>query len=236
MSQARGQSVRPREQHLHPLPIRIMHWTNAVAMFIMIGSGWRIYNSEAIFPELLPYVPHQITLGGDFYLSLALRGEPGLAGALLWHFAGLWLLILNFVVYLGYGGLSGRFRRQLLPIRPRAVLSDFLEAARFRLPHRLGVYNSVQRLLYVGVLVVTAVTILSGLAIWKPVQLQELTWLLGGFQSARTVHFLGMAGIVLFVIVHLALVALVPRTLPPMIVGTARIHDGDRSRAAGEPS
>jgi thiosulfate reductase cytochrome b subunit len=140
----------------------------------------------------------------------------------------MWLLVINFLVYLTYGVVSGRFRRKLLPLRPAEIWRDVIAAATFRLPHAVGVYNAVQRLLYVGVLALITLTILSGLAIWKPVQFQELTWLLGGFQSARVIHFLGMAGIVLFVAVHLALVALVPRTLPPMITGYARVHGDPR--------
>jgi thiosulfate reductase cytochrome b subunit len=207
---------------INPLIPRLCHWINALAIFIMVGSGWRIYNSEPIVPGLIPYFNHHYTLGGDFELSFKLHQEPGLAGATLWHFAGMWLLVINFLVFVGYGLLSGRFRRRLLPLRSREILRDFLAALTFRLPHETGVYNAVQRLLYVGVLALITLTILSGLAIWKPVQLQELTWLLGGFQSARVVHFLGMTGIVLFVIVHLALVALVPRTLATMVTGYAR--------------
>jgi thiosulfate reductase cytochrome b subunit len=207
---------------VNPAIPRLCHWVNALAIFIMVGSGWRIYNSEPIVPGLIPYFNHHVTLGGDFELSFKLHGEPGLAGATLWHFAGMWLLVTNFLVYVAYGLVSGRFRSKLLPLRPREILRDFLAALTFRLPHQVGVYNSVQRLLYVGVLGLIALAILSGLAIWKPVQLQELTWLLGGFESARVVHFLCMTGIVLFVVVHLALVALVPRTLITMVTGTAR--------------
>jgi thiosulfate reductase cytochrome b subunit len=207
---------------VNPLVPRVCHWLNALAIFVMVGSGWRIYNSDQIFPHLIPYFPHQFTLGGDFELSFKLHGEPGLAGALLWHFAGMWLLVLNFLVYLGYGIASGRFRLRLLPIRPREVLRDLIAALTFKLGHETGVYNAVQRLLYVGVLGLIGLAILSGLAIWKPVQLHELTWVLGGFQSARVIHFLCMSGIVAFVVVHLALVALVPRTLVTMITGYAR--------------
>lgn len=212
---------RIRVNHLVP---RLCHWVNALAIFIMVGSGWRIYNSDPIVPGLIPYFNHHYTLGGDFELSFKLHGEPGLAGATLWHFAGMWLLVINFLVYVAYGLVSGRFRRKLLPLRPREILRDFLAALTFRLPHEIGVYNAVQRLLYVGVLGLITLAILSGLAIWKPVQLQELTWLLGGFQSARAIHFLCMAGIVLFVVVHLALVALVPRTLATMVTGNARVN------------
>ena len=203
---ASSTSAAPRIR-VNPLTPRLCHWVNALAIFIMVGSGWRIYNSEPIVPGLIPYFNHHVTLGGDFELSFKLHGEPGLAGATLWHFAGMWLLVTNFLVYVAYGLVSGRFRSKLLPLRPREILRDFLAALTFRLPHQVGVYNSVQRLLYVGVLGLIALAILSGLAIWKPVQLQELTWLLGGFESARVVHFLCMTGIVLFVVVHLALVA-----------------------------
>jgi len=209
---------------VNPLVARLCHWVNALAIFIMVGSGWRIYNSDPIVPGLIPYFNHHYTLGGDFELSFKLHGEPGLAGATLWHFAGMWLLVINFLVYVAYGLVSGRFRRKLLPLRPREILRDFVAALSFRLPHEVGVYNAVQRLLYVGVLGLITFAILSGLAIWKPVQLKELTWLLGGFQSARVIHFLCMVGVVLFVIVHLALVALVPRTLATMVTGNAHVH------------
>ena len=131
----------------------------------------------------------------------------------------MWLLVVNFAVYLAYGFASGHFRRDFLPLGPRAVLADFVAALRFRLAHRLGHYNAVQKAAYVGVLAAMLLTVLSGLSIWKPTQFQELTWLFGGFDNARVVHFLGMAAIVAFILVHLALVILVPKTLVAMIVG-----------------
>jgi thiosulfate reductase cytochrome b subunit len=96
---------------------------------------------------------------------------------------------------------------------------DFTDALRFRLEHRLGVYNAVQKAFYWGVILALLVVILSGVAIWKPVQTYPLETLFGGFQGARTVHFLAMTAIVGFLAVHLALVALVPRTLVSMITG-----------------
>ena len=107
---------------VNPLVARLCHWVNALAIFIMVGSGWRIYNSDPIVPGLIPYFNHHYTLGGDFELSFKLHGEPGLAGATLWHFAGMWLLVINFLVYVAYGLVSGRFRRKLLPLRPREIL------------------------------------------------------------------------------------------------------------------
>ena len=203
-----------------PLVPRICHWLNALALVIMIGSGWRIYDSWPVLPDLLRYIPRTITLGGSFE---ALKGESGLAGALMWHLAGMWLLVINFLAYLAHGLLTGRFRRRLLPIRPRALGRDLVAALRFGLAYQAGTYNAVQRLLYIGVLGLIALAILSGLAIWKPVQLQALTWLLGGFQSARFIHFLCMAGIVAFIAIHLVRVALVPRSLAAMVTGHARV-------------
>jgi thiosulfate reductase cytochrome b subunit len=203
---------------VHPLTVRITHWLNTVAMVIMIMSGWRIYNSDPILPFSFPV---ELTLGGSYEGSVDIHNEDGLAGALQWHFAGMWLLTINGIVYLAYGILSGHFHRVLFPVGPKAVLRDALAALQFRLPHRLGAYNAVQKTLYLGVLAAGVIMVLSGLAIWKPVQFQELTWLFGGFDAARVVHFLGMAAIVLFLIVHIALVLIVPKTLPPMITGRA---------------
>jgi len=218
----------PRQTILvHSLMVRIAHWTNAVAMVIMIGSGWRIWNSDPIFDY---YFPIWATLGGDPAASQDLHNELGLASALQWHFAGMWLLVINGLVYFIYGVLSGHFRRTMFPVGPRAFLSDLVAALRFRLPHHPGVYNAVQKVLYLGVLAVGVVMVLSGLAIWKPGQFQELAWIFGGFDTARLIHFLGMAAIVLFLIVHISLVIMVPKTLPTMITGRASVHGDETGR------
>jgi thiosulfate reductase cytochrome b subunit len=214
-----------------PLILRITHWLNALALLVMIGSGWRIYNWWPALPGSFRF-PVAITLGGDPVLSGALHNEDGLATALQWHFAGMWLLVLNLIVYLAYGILSGHFRRDFLPLRPRDVARDFTAALRGRLDHHLGEYNAVQKLFYWGVIGLILVAITSGLAIWKPVQLQYVTAFYGGYDFARVVHFFAMAGIVGFLVVHLALTVLVPKTLLAMITGkaTALSHTrGDRS-------
>src|ERR1700761_5496770 len=201
----------PKARVIHPLMVRITHWINAFAMLVMITSGWKIYNASPIFDFMFA---KWLTLGG------------WLGGALAWHFAAMWLLVVNGLVYFSYSLSSGHFRRDFLPLTPRAVWRDFVAALTFRLKHRLGAYNAVQRLLYIGVLLLGVGVVLSGLAIWKPVQFQGLTALLGGYDTARIVHFAMMSGIVGFVAVHLALVFLVPSTLPPMITGRApRDHD-----------
>lgn len=190
---------------IHPRWVRITHWINAIAVVVMIGSGWEIYNASPLFPFAFP---KSITLGG------------WLAGALLWHFAAMWLFVVNGLVYVALGLLSGRFRRKLLPIRPSDVIADAKAALTFKLPHDdLTVYNSVQRLLYVGVLVAGVVIVLSGLALWKPIQLQELAALFGGYEGARYVHFFAMAAIVGFLVVHVVLAIVVPKSLRAMIVG-----------------
>ena len=190
---------------IHPAWVRITHWINALAILVMIGSGWQVYNASPLFP--FGFSKH-ITLGG------------WLGGALLWHFAAMWVLVVNGLVYVTLGFLSGRFRRKLLPIRPRDVAADLLAALKGHLSHDdLSVYNAVQKLLYVGVILTGAVIGLSGLAIWKPVQLQELTTLFGGYDAARYVHFCAMAAIVGFLVVHVALALLVPKSLRAMIHG-----------------
>jgi thiosulfate reductase cytochrome b subunit len=188
---------------LHPLVVRITHWLNALAVIVLIGSGWQIYNAAPIFPFRFP-----VGIGG------------WLGGALLWHFAAMWVLIGNGLVYLTYGFASGRFRRKLWPIRPRDVIADALAAFRGKLGHEdLSVYNAVQRLLYSGAIALLVMVVLSGLAIWKPVQLALLCDLMGGFQGARLVHFLAMAGIAGFVAIHVAMALLVPKSLKAMVVG-----------------
>jgi thiosulfate reductase cytochrome b subunit len=197
----------PPARKLHPLPVRIMHWTNAVAMVIMITSGWKIYNDDVLFGWL--HFPDAIIPG------------PWAQHGLQWHFFGMWILGLNGLAYLIYGLASGRFRRMLLPIRRSELVANIRDALRFRLAHDDPTrYNMVQRLLYIGVLAAGVLIVLSGLAIWKPVQFSELLALFGGsFQAARVVHFLCMSAIVGFVLVHVALALLVPHTLLAMVTG-----------------
>ena len=191
---------------LHPLPVRIMHWINAAAMIIMIMSGWKIYNDDVIFSWLR--FPDAVTLG-----TWAQHG-------LQWHFFGMWIVVLNGLAYLIYGLTTGRFRRKLFPIPWRELVATIREAMTFRLKHDdLTRYNAVQKLLYVGIMLVGIVVVLSGLSIWKPVQFSELAKLFYDFQSARLVHFLCMTAIVLFLVLHVALTLIVPRSLVAMVTG-----------------
>lgn len=192
---------------LHSFSVRVFHWLNAAAIVMMIMSGWRIYNASPLFEFRFP---NDLTLGG------------WLGGALLWHFAAMWLLVVNLLVYLMIGLASGHFRRSFLPVSPRSVLKDLSKALRGRLKHDVGRYNAVQKASYIGVLFAILLTIVSGLCVWKPVQLQDVGALMGGYEGARLVHFAGMAAITAFIVMHLTLVAIVPSTLLPMITGWAR--------------
>jgi len=192
---------------IHPWPVRLTHWINALGMPCMFLSGWGIYNASPLLPFKFPL---WATLGG------------WLGGSIAWHLAVMWLLIVNASVYGLYGLFSRHFQRSFTPVTAQAVKRDLGQALTFTLKHHLGQYNAVQRLLYWAVLALGVLVVLSGLAIWKPVQLYWLAAPLGGFDVARYVHFIAMAGIGVFVLVHLILVALVPSTLWPMITGRAR--------------
>jgi thiosulfate reductase cytochrome b subunit len=198
-----GGTARPL---IHPRWVRVTHWINVLAIFMMIGSGWQIYDASPLFRFL--YFPSQIALG------------EWLAGALLWHFAAMWLFVINFIVYVTLGIATGRFRQKLFPIRPRDVWADITLALRGKLSHGdLTVYNAVQRLLYLGVIIAAVVIVLSGVSIWKPVQLKYLTAFFGGYDTARYVHFFAMASIVAFLTIHITLALLVPKSLRAMIIG-----------------
>ena len=135
------------------------------------------------------------------------------------------LLALNGLAYLIYGLVSGRFRRKLLPIRFRALVKTINETLHLKIAHDdIRHYNAVQKLLYIIVILAGISQVITGLAIWKPIQFSTLVALLGGFQSARTIHFLGMAVIVGFLVVHVALALLVPRTLLAMVTGGPKEH------------
>lgn len=196
----------PSAAGIHPGWVRICHWINALAILVMIGSGWQIYNASPLFNFTFP---RSIALG------------QWLGGALLWHFAAMWLLVINGLVYVTLGFVTGRFRRKLLPIYPSDVAADVKAALNFKLAHEdQSHYNAVQKLLYAGVILCGVIVVLSGLGIWKPVQFQELTALFGGYDLARYVHFFAMAAIVGFLVVHVALALIVPKSLRAMVKGS----------------
>ncbi|HDG1670994.1 TPA: cytochrome b/b6 domain-containing protein [Kluyvera cryocrescens] len=191
--------------NIHPLWLRCCHWVNAIAIAGMLFSGWRIYNASPLFDFTFPA---NLTLGG------------WLGGALQWHFAMMWVLGINAVVYLTLGIITGRFRHKFLPLSPREIVDDLRQALRGKLQHAdLSHYNAVQKLAYLGVILLGIGLVLSGLVLWKSVQFPLLRDLLGGYEAARYIHFFCMSAMGLFVVIHLLMVLLVPRTLLAMLRG-----------------
>jgi thiosulfate reductase cytochrome b subunit len=206
MSTATITAIARNQQRLHPLPLRIMHWINVVAIFIMIGSGWKIYNDDVILGRL--HFPDAVVIGKWAQYGLQ------------WHFFGMWIFVLNGIAYLSYGIATGRFRQKLFPITLSELLATVNDALHFHLTHDdLTVYNAVQKILYLGVILVGILIVITGLCLWKPVQFSELASLFYNFQTIRVIHFLCMAAIVGFIVVHVSLALLVPQTLVAMVTG-----------------
>lgn len=200
-----GKAMEKDSGIIHPRWLRVTHWVNAVAVVIMVMSGWRIYNASPLFDFV---IPKSLTLGG------------WLGGALQWHFAAMWLLVGNGLIYLVLNLASGRLWRKFFPLSPRAFVADLRVALKGQLSHAdPSHYNTVQRAAYLFVIVDVVLLVLSGLVLWKSVQFPILRELMGGYEGARWVHFLAMSALVGFTAVHLVMVALVPRTLLAMIRG-----------------
>ncbi len=190
---------------IHPAWLRAAHWLNAVAVVILAMSGWRIYNAAPFF---------------DFKFAKAITLGGWLGGAIQWHFAAMWLLAANGLVYLILNLATGRLRAKFFPLTPRAVVADLVAALRGRLSHAdLSRYNAPQRAAYLFVMLDAVLLVLSGVVLWKSVQFPILRELLGGYETARRIHFFAMSALGTFVVVHLAMVALVPRSFLTMIRG-----------------
>ena len=204
-----GQNARVGRR-LHPLSVRVMHWINAAVMMVMITSGWGIYDDDVII--------HGLRFGGFFRLG------DWAAWSLNWHLAGMWFFAINGLIYLIYGLATGRFLERLFPIRPKDLVQTVVETLHFKIAHQdLTVYNAVQKVLYIVVILACISQALTGLSIWKPVQFSGLVALFGGFQTARVIHFAGMVVIVGFIVVHVLLALLVPKTLWAMLAGGPRL-------------
>jgi len=204
-----------------PWLIRATHWANLILLALMAGSGLRILVAYPFLgPQGATYAwyplqgvqpPAALTIGG------------WLAGARHWHFAFAWLFVANAIVYVAFLFASGEWRRRLFfPRRDaRNAWNTLLHDLRLRkeAPAPVGLYNGMQRLSYTGVLATAPLLVLSGLAMYKPVQLPRLTALLGGYDVARAIHLLALAALALFTVVHVVQVLLHPRTLADMTVG-----------------
>jgi len=193
-----------RLERKHSLATRIFHWLNAPILAVMIYSGLLIYWANDVYAVRLGRVTLLKFFPDWFYEALHLGHR--LAEGMAWHFAFMWLFAINGVLYVGYTFLSGEWR-YLLPNRDTAreawnvVLHD-LGLRREPLPRRK--FNGAQRVAYTGVVGMGLGSLLTGLAIYKPVQLAWLTALLGGYEQARLWHFLLTLGYVAFFIIHIA--------------------------------
>ena len=206
-----------------PLAIRLTHWINIPLLVIMAGTGLQILMA---YPNLGPR--------GALYRWYPFQGvsAPGwlrlggwLAGARHLHFAVAWFLILNGLLYLGYLVASGEWRRRVfLPVRdaPNAVAMFCYYLRIRRTPPPEAFYNGLQRLAYTSAIIFGIAVVLSGLAIYKPVQLHRLAALFGGYDGARVVHLSALVLLILFAATHLVLVILHPRTIIDMLTGGER--------------
>jgi thiosulfate reductase cytochrome b subunit len=207
-----------------PMLVRVTHWAHAILFALMAGSGLQILVAYPVLgPHGEPYgwyplqgarPPAVLTIGG------------WLAGARHWHFAFAWLFVANALVYLAWLFGSGAFRERLFfPRRDaRNALETVLHDLRLRkaAPAPVGLYNGMQRLAYTGVLAIAPLLVLSGLAMYKPVQLPRLTALMGGYDAARAIHLLVLAALALFLVVHVVQAVLHPRTIVEMTAGGER--------------
>jgi thiosulfate reductase cytochrome b subunit len=189
----------------HGLPprwVRATHWIHVASFFTLLASGWQIYAAD---PFWVPAFPEWATLGGS------------LPGALQWHFAAMWVFVANGVVAVVTLVASGRLRRLYLSVSRASFTADLKRFVRNPLDHGDGGRNAIQKLAYLGVLVVLALEVASGLSLWKPVQFQALSALLGGYEMTRRIHFTGMATLACFVAGHVALALASPQLLLPML-------------------
>jgi Ni/Fe-hydrogenase b-type cytochrome subunit len=208
------------EAKRHHWIVRLTHWVNAVALTLMVGSGLRIFNAYPAFARR-----------GESFCCWPWEGHraPGwstfggwLAGARNWHFAMMWVLALNGMVYLAFIWLHGEWR-DLTPRRGDA--RDALEMVKFYLfvrkthPHQ-GKHNALQKIVYFALPWLGVLAVLTGVALWKPVQLAPLTNLFGGYVWVRYWHFVVMLTLVLLAAGHVFMVfAVDPGSLVSMFTG-----------------
>jgi thiosulfate reductase cytochrome b subunit len=206
-----------------PWPVRLTHWLNVPLLLAMVGSGLQIlvaYPYQGPHGELYAWFPLQGTTPPEW-----MRLGVWLAGARHWHFAFMWLFAANALVYLAYLALSGEWRRRAFLVRRDlpSLGRTMASYARLRaMPTGGELYNGLQRLAYSSVFLLALIELLSGLALYKPVQLHRLASLFGGYDGARLVHFVGMVLLLFFLAGHVAMVLLHPRSLAEMVTGGRR--------------
>jgi len=190
---------------IHPAWLRVSHWINVVAIIVMIMSGWRIYNASPLFDF---YFPQSITLGG------------WLGGALLWHFAAMWVFAINGVFYILMNIISRKFLYKIFPLKINYLLNDIKNLLKGNLSHDdSGKYNQIQRIFYLFIILDLIFILMSGLVLWKSTQFPFLRELMGGYETARWIHFCCMSVIVAFAVLHIFMAFLVPKSLASMVLG-----------------
>ena len=196
-----GESV--QAVYEHPWVVRFTHWVNAIALWVMVGSGLQIFRA---FPSFGAKIPEKDLL--NWPRAFALGGW--LAGGLKWHLTFMWIYIGTGLLYLGYQIFSGHYRQVLfVPSDMGGVWPMLRHYFLFGpKPGETQAYNPLQKLAYTAVMGLGVLSVLTGFAVWKPVQFSWLAWLMGGFHLARVWHFLTMWGIVFFVLGHLVMVVL----------------------------
>lgn len=177
----------------HPRIIRWLHWINVPILTLMIWSGILIYWANDIY----------ITLPGSIYDALNL--DHRLAEGMGWHFFLMWFFALTGILYLLALIFTGEWRElvpdlQNLKEAPRVILHE-LKILKTP-PKQRGKYNAAQKLAYFGVILMGIGSVVTGLAIYKPVQLGLITQILGGYEAARLEHFILMLGFVGFIFIH----------------------------------
>jgi Ni/Fe-hydrogenase b-type cytochrome subunit len=223
MADATAYAPAPARRLRHHWIVRVTHWVNAIALTLMVGSGLRIFNAYPAFARkgeafcCWPWehkpIPDALTFGG------------WLGGARHWHFGLMWVLVLNGLVYLAFIYLHGEWR-DLVPRRGDA--RDALEMIKFYLFVRpshpvQGKHNAMQKTTYFLLPILAIVQVLTGLAIWKPVQLAWITALFGGFVWARYWHFMTMVALIVLSFVHIFMVfAVDPYSIQSMVTGGYR--------------
>jgi Ni/Fe-hydrogenase b-type cytochrome subunit len=193
-----------RPVYEHPWAVRFCHWANAVSVSVLAMSGLQIFNA---FPSFGPKIPQQNVID-NVPRALALGGWLG--GALQWHFTFMWVFTGAALLYAASQIASGHFRtvlftrRDILGVWPMARHYFFFGPK----PTSTGQYNPLQKLAYSITLIFGGVSLLTGLVMYKPVQLSPLGWIFGGYHGARAVHFVAMCGLLAFIPGHLIMVVL----------------------------
>ena len=209
--------------HRHHWLVRVTHWLTVILIAGMIASGLQIYEAYSHF-GMRGAPPYPNLFDGRTLPEWARLGG-WLAGGLMWHFTLMWPLIIVGGTYLTYLGVSGEWRKLIFKpsdVRPAIDMAKYY--ARLTREHPAqGKHNALQKQAYTGIILLGTLSVLTGLAVWKPIQLHWLTMVFGGYQVARYWHFWAMWLFVGFTVVHVFMVLVVePATLRAMITGEYR--------------